>query len=702
MDDNRTMAQLLKAPRGYEDAIVVPEITADNFELKHGLLTLVQNKQFFGHDKEDPHAHIRLFQKNHFTMKFPETSRLILDKKNQSPAPTPVKAVEESCVTCGGAHSYQTCPATTGNVYRDNIQEYVSQAAAANYNQGNIGYRAPISNQIRPHRQLSDAFDVMPKFASDSKTLIRNKEKLSEMARTPLNEIAQRSSYTMFQSNLEDPGPISYSCDSPGLMMKAWPILEQALSYAYSSILCQTPSTLILGRSFLMTSRALIDVYEGVLTLRVGSEAITFNIVQTSRYTAIQSYDAQTELIFSFAKKHDSFSCYIEDDPNFTKVIDPIHIMTLMGNSSPSKQFLIVDHHHHLPIKEIIFRNSKRSLKFVLKQTFQLMSLRMRKRQLKRGSKSPTSEHRLETFLISGYRPEFFTQKFSWEGDYEHRFSIKSWVSIGALCTEKGWLMTVVNNENDFTDSIGSEGGENDSDELIKSSVENLVLIPSEFEGISDDTCDVPVCEDPSTFDALNDHSEILSDSNDDGTSSDDDDFEDIEYVRLEEVNDVDQEEKEIDLVDILQIQDVILREKLLNISRLIINIESLKDNPIPNRVLKSPFSVLIFVTDSNSFFEKSDTSFSFLDNSLPEFETFSDHTEETRSGSTTTYANNSLPEYESFLFKIEPDQGGLISIVISDNSNDPLLELPEFESFHFDLYDDPSFPRPPPKPPDV
>ncbi|GKC93823.1 hypothetical protein Tco_1159265, partial [Tanacetum coccineum] len=56
-------------------------------------------------------------------------------------------------------------------------------------------------------------------------------------------------------------------------------------------------------------------------------------------------------------------------------------------------------------------------------------------------------------------------------------------------------------------------------------SVENLVPIPSEFEGISEDTCDVPVCKDPSTFDALNDHSEILSDSNNDGTSSDDDDF---------------------------------------------------------------------------------------------------------------------------------------------------------------------------------
>ncbi|GJR29750.1 hypothetical protein Tco_1105982 [Tanacetum coccineum] len=72
MADNRTMAQLLEAPiEGYEDVIVVPEITTDNFELKHGLLTLFQNKQFFGHDKEDPHAHIRYFNNTTSTMKFP-------------------------------------------------------------------------------------------------------------------------------------------------------------------------------------------------------------------------------------------------------------------------------------------------------------------------------------------------------------------------------------------------------------------------------------------------------------------------------------------------------------------------------------------------------------------------------------------------------------------------------------------------------
>ncbi|GJT75490.1 hypothetical protein Tco_1042215 [Tanacetum coccineum] len=209
-----------------------------------------------------------------------------------------------------------------------------------------------------------------------------------------------------------------------------------------------------------------------------------------------------------------------------------------------------------------------------------------------------------------------------------------------------------------------------ESDEVIKSSVENLIPIPREFEGISDDTCDVPNCDDNRVnveselveslinHDTLIDNSSKIDpifeefagelahiapippgiveadfDSNDD-TLSDDDNFENIEYVSLEEVNEIDQEKEEFDLDDILQIQDVILREKLLNVSRLISNIESLKDNPIP-------------IMDSDS----SETSLSFSDNSLPEFESFSDHTEETRSGSTTTHANYSLPEYESFHF---------------------------------------------------
>ncbi|GJT32975.1 hypothetical protein Tco_0923394 [Tanacetum coccineum] len=258
-------------------------------------------------------------------------------------------------------------------------------------------------------------------------------------------------------------------------------------------------------------------------------------------------------------------------------------------------------------------------------------------------------------------------------------------------------------------------------------SIENLVPIPSEFEGISDDTSDVPNCDnncinvesslinhdtsikfDPILEEFAGELAHIAPippgiveadfDPNDD-TSSDDDSFENIEYVDAtpsyseldsleEEIKD--QEEKEFNLEDIFQIQDVILREKLLNVHRLISNIESLKVNPTPDRVLKSPYPFHIPVADSDSFLEETDTSFS-----LPEFKTSSDYTEETRSGSTTTHANYSLPEYDSFLFEIEPDQEVLISI---DNSNNFLLELPEFESFHFD----PSFPRLPPEPPDV
>ncbi|GJW52533.1 hypothetical protein Tco_0096618 [Tanacetum coccineum] len=172
MDDNRTMAQLLEAPTvGYEDSIVVPEITADNFELKHDSLNsaaggnvldkmprdclrIVESKSKVRNSCNKPVV-AKVSSSSSTLGISPDVSELkamvkalLLDKKTQAPAP--VKALEKSCVTCGGAHSYRNCPATDGNVYRDNIQEYVSQAAIANYNQGNTSYRAPIANQIRP------------------------------------------------------------------------------------------------------------------------------------------------------------------------------------------------------------------------------------------------------------------------------------------------------------------------------------------------------------------------------------------------------------------------------------------------------------------------------------------------------------------------------------------------------------------------
>nr|GEW27185.1 reverse transcriptase domain-containing protein [Tanacetum cinerariifolium] len=71
MADNRTMAQMLQALiEGYEDAIVVPPINANNFELKQTLINIVQSNQFTG--RQDPHNHLRFFNKVTSTFRHPE------------------------------------------------------------------------------------------------------------------------------------------------------------------------------------------------------------------------------------------------------------------------------------------------------------------------------------------------------------------------------------------------------------------------------------------------------------------------------------------------------------------------------------------------------------------------------------------------------------------------------------------------------
>ncbi|GKC93920.1 hypothetical protein Tco_1159362 [Tanacetum coccineum] len=221
------------------------------------------------------------------------------------------------------------------------------------------------------------------------------------------------------------------------------------------------------------------------------------------------------------------------------------------------------------------------------------------------------------------------------------------------------------------------------SEELADySSVEDLVPIPSESESISDDTCDAPFCDNSPPLDVLNDHFEIFSDFNDDCTLSNDDSFENIDYV---EASPPDSE-----LVSLEEVKDDLLCEKLLNIYLLISKIESLNDNPTPDYVLKSPSTVPIPVEDSDSFFKKSDTSLSYLDNFLPEFDTFSDHTEKTSSGSTTTHADDSLPEYDSFLFETEPDQSELTSVVMEDILGEP--HVPNVLPTHPTLYLDSDF----------
>ncbi|GJU92361.1 reverse transcriptase domain-containing protein [Tanacetum coccineum] len=182
-----------------------------------------------------------------------------------------------------------------------------------------------------------DALTLMPKFASTLKALIGNKEKLSEIARTPLNEHCSAVTLNKLPKKLGDPDRFLIPCKFPGMdeclaladlgasinLMPffVWKKLNlpnltptcMTLELVDRSIsrpigiakdvnvkvgVFQFPADfvvvdfepdprvpLILGRCFLKTSRALIDVYEGELTLRVDNEAITYNLDQTSRYS---------------------------------------------------------------------------------------------------------------------------------------------------------------------------------------------------------------------------------------------------------------------------------------------------------------------------------------------------------------------------------------------------------------------------------
>nr|GFC28467.1 hypothetical protein [Tanacetum cinerariifolium] len=153
------------------------------------------------------------------------------------------------------------------------------------------------------------------------------------------------------------------------------------------------------------------------------------------------------------------------------------------------------------------------------------------------------------------------------------------------------------------------------SDELIKSSVVNLVLIPSDFEGIPDNMCDVSFHDNSLPLDISKDQFEDFFDFNDDSTSIDDDSFfiDNIEYVEASppDYELISLEVMEIVILEVggtdedilLTIKDDILREKLLNINLIIASIEALKDNPTPysDFMTKSSSTYLNFLLEETN-----------------------------------------------------------------------------------------------------
>nr|GFB22887.1 hypothetical protein [Tanacetum cinerariifolium] len=184
-------------------------------------------------------------------------------------------------------------------------------------------------------------------------------------------------------------------------------------------------------------------------------------------------------------------------------------------------------------------------------------------------------------------------------------------------------------------------------DEVIKSSVEDLVPIPSEFEGIPDTMCDVHLDNNHTPLEAK-DHLEIVINSNDDISSSDDDSLheENIEYV---EASPHDSELVSLEAVEIV-----------------IPEVEEIEDDHLRE-------------ISSGSTTTHSDIS-------LPEYEAFyfdDDHVKKISSGSTTTHSDISLFEYNSFIFDLTHEEfvDELTHIIsppkIRENLSTTLVNLP-------------------------
>ncbi|GKC94551.1 hypothetical protein Tco_1159993 [Tanacetum coccineum] len=192
-------------------------------------------------------------------------------------------------------------------------------------------------------------------------------------------------------------------------------------------------------------------------------------------------------------------------------------------------------------------------------------------------------------------------------------------------------------------------------DKVIKYSVENLVPILSESEGIPDS---------------------IVVDFNDDFTSSDDNSpyGEDIDYV---DASPLDSELVSLEVVENVtpkdgEIEDDVLREKLSKINLLIAKIKALKDNP----PLSSGFVTKSPSTFPNLFLEETNT----FDNSLPESKTFCFNLEEISSGGSTTLSDYSLSNYEAFYLDDDHVEEK------SSGSTTTHADFSQYDSFIFDL----------------
>nr|GEX93934.1 reverse transcriptase domain-containing protein [Tanacetum cinerariifolium] len=217
---------------------------------------------------------------------------LLLDKKNQSsaltpsPTPAPVKAIEPNCVTCGGAHSYQDCPATNRNVYRDNIQDGVAYQGPTIPTQSKVVKQGTevTMDQVQTPSSQSTAPVQPPVVQSKTQTSVF--EPVVAPVSAPMPNLKPSIPYPSRNDNERRYRSVSKPIGITKDVSVKVGVFYFPADFVVVDFKPDPRVTLILRRCFLKTDRALIDVHKGELTLRNKNEAITYNLDQTSRYSA--------------------------------------------------------------------------------------------------------------------------------------------------------------------------------------------------------------------------------------------------------------------------------------------------------------------------------------------------------------------------------------------------------------------------------
>nr|GEZ31592.1 reverse transcriptase domain-containing protein [Tanacetum cinerariifolium] len=265
---------------------------------------------------------------------------VILKQFQATSPPASVKAVEEICVTCGGAHPYYQCLAADGNTFpefQDNIQGYIS-AATVNYNQAVILKKLPeklgdpgkflipcgfSEFKCKALVDLGASINLMP-------LSVWKKLGLPKLISTRMTlELANRAICT----------PVEIARDV-FVSVGKFTFPADFIIVDYES---DPRVSLILGRPFLRTARALIDVHGEEMILHDGDERLTLNMRHDTSSYSNQPHKESINMINIY---NDSYEDYHEDlfatnhlsgNPTFschTDSTSPEVINPLSGNTT--------------------------------------------------------------------------------------------------------------------------------------------------------------------------------------------------------------------------------------------------------------------------------------------------------------------------------------------------------------------------------